>query len=575
MFLSSLKLWGASVAQWVRGVHPVRVTLAGIEAEREHTEPRPLRQSLWSLFRVVTRAQGRRQSILTAIAQHIGDLNESDVPVFRRCMHMAYSEYLARGAVKSVYVEYASRDENPESEARKELTSAAIDVMQQLARGYREILRALQGVSDNAYTLCQSHAWSVTHRVFELVQTEQYLCALRHMKLSEKSWRMVNQLYFSVHERAEVEQKHPVAGFLRKPARAAWQPRNDVDIPSTQSIRQLYVSIQVTGMIDPPSWSAQQFAWVQAYLGRSLTRLKLHAMSANLAGAEFVTVTSNQASAASVAKSSDARSDALQIDVGPLIRRIQHDINQQGKGKTLRHSQRNLMLATLNGTERWQLLERLQRKLRYQTDRDPRECVEHFVEINVVWGFLDAYRATGEATQTGAAMPPTARGANVTANDAKTGPARPWALLNESDGGLLFRFSDTRGMKPFFVGQLMAYSKQLDASRSDTIHLGYVARIQRDRSGAVDVGIQKIATEAECARLCTGTRNGADDGVPAFVARCRDGKWRIILHSRHGSYTLAKTKLDYEGYTQPLALGSMYLYQSEFVVFDLSNFDHM
>lgn len=574
MFLSSLKRWGASVARWLRGQHPVRVSLIGFEAEREFPEPRPLRQSLWNLFRAVTRAQGRRQAVLAAVARHIAELNESDVPVVRRCMHMAFSEYLVRGAVKTVYGDYSTRDENPETEVRKELTSSAIEVTQQLARGYREILRAMQNVSDNTYTLCQAHAWAVTHRVFELIQTEQYLCALRHMKLSEKSWRMLNQLYFSVHERAEVEQKLQIAGYLRKPVRAAWQPRREVDIPAQQSIRQIYVSIQVTGMIDPPSWSAQQFAWVQAYLGRSLTRLKMHPMAARVAGAEFVVVTPDQPTAACVAESSNAPAGGLQIDLGPLVRRIQHDINQQGMGKTLRHAQRNRMLATLNGSERWQLLERLQRKLRYQKDRDPRARVDQYVDMSVHWGFADAYRATAEATQSGVGAR-TNETSSMSRDENTPVSEKAWSLVNESDGGMLFRFSDTRGMKPFFVGQLMSFVKRIDETRRDTIHLGYVARIQRDRGGAVDVGIQKIAIEAECARVRSGARHVSDSDIPAFVARCLDGKWRIVLHSRHGSYTLTKTSLIYDGQPQSLALGTMFLYQSEFVIFDLPDFDHV
>jgi hypothetical protein len=388
------------------------------------------------------------------------------------------------------------------------------------------------------------------------------------MKLSEKSWRMLNQLYFSVHDCAEAEQKYPIAGYLRKPARAAWQPRRELDAPAQQSIRQMFVSIHVTGMIDPPSWSAQQFAWGQAYLGRSLTRLKVHPMSARVAGAEFVVVVPNQTCAAGFVTAANSPSDGLQIDLGPLLRRLQHDINQQGMGKDLRHAQRNRMLATLSGSERWQLLERMQRKLRYQTDREPRAPTEaqNYVDLVVSWGFADAYRATDEATRPESGARPSGSGDAAHEN---------WSLINESDGGLLFRFTDTRGMKPFFVGQLMSYARCLEGSRSDTVHLGYVARIQRDRSGAVDVGIHKIASEAECARIRSGSRHAREDDLPAFVARCRDGKWRIVLHSRHGSYTLAKTNLEYDGQVQPLVLGTMFLYQSEFVAFDLPQFDHV
>ncbi len=570
MLFSSLKLWVASVARWLRREHPVRVSLIGCEAERDGSEPKPLRHSLWALFRSVTRAQKRRQVVMNEVARHVAELNESDVPVVRRCLHMAFAEYLVRGAVNSVYADYYARDENPESEQRKELTSAAIEVSQQLARGYREILRALQSVSDNTYTLCQTHAWNITHRVFELVQAEQYLCALRHMKLSEKSWRMLNQLYFSVHGRAEAEKKFPIAGYLRKPARAAWQPRRDSEVSTNLSIRQIFVTIHVTGMIDPPSWSAQQFAWVQAYVGRSLTRLKVHPMSVRVAGSEFVVVAPNQASAATLNAQQQAPANALQINLGPLIRRLQHDSNAQGLGKDLRHAQRNRMLATLSGGERWQLIDRMMRKLRYQAARDARDpsAAHDYVDLVVSWGFAEAYQSTVEMTR------PDGRDKKSPTPEAIPS-MRTWTLINESDSGLLFRFTDTRGMKPFFVGQLMSYSKCHDESRRGTVHIGYVARIQRDRSGSVDVGIQKLATEAECARVLSRSRYSRDDALPAFVARCRDGKWRIVLHSRHGSYTLEKTMLDYDGQKQPLVLGTMFLYQSEFVVFDLPDLDHV
>lgn len=558
MLFSSVKLWGTGVQRWWRGQRAARITLADGEWFTEPLAPGRPSRSLTQLFFALRRTQGRRDAVLEIIVTHVDELNHRDVSLPLRCLHIAVSEIYARPAIASVWTEFSARDENPESDVRKSLTTAAIGATRVLARGYRRIVQEMQRVPEKTYTLCQAHLWPVTHRIFELVQAEQHLSALRRMKLDAGAWREMNRLYFALHDLPEAAERFEIAGYLRKPQRAQWLPQRATELVSHASIRQLYVAIQVTGMIDPPSWSAQQFTWVQAYLGRSLMRLKLHSPSIRIAGAEIVVVTPDRPSAPHAGVESPDRGRGLHIDLGPLLRRIVHDIEQQGMGKDMRHAQRNRMLSTLSGGERWQLLERLSRKLRYQDGREPRTEVQQFVDLDVRWGCAAVFAALKDG------MPPPA--------DPETD--KPWYLVNESRDGMLFRFNAAAGAKPQqFVGQLVTFLRQLDSNRCDTLQIGYVTRVQRDRSGVVDVAVQRIAGEAEPAALRSNPR-GADE-ISALVARFADGKWRIVMHSRQASSTLARMFLRHDDRVMPLKLGKMFLYQTEFVVFDLEQFDHL
>jgi len=103
-----------------------------------------------------------------------------------RWLQIAVAERFATPHIGAIYTEYAVREENPESEQRKEHTQLAVNAVQQLAASYELMVQACRKLPNRSYALCHRHVLRAGHRVLELLHAEQQLCALRRVKLSER-----------------------------------------------------------------------------------------------------------------------------------------------------------------------------------------------------------------------------------------------------------------------------------------------------------------------------------------------------------------------------------------------------
>jgi len=582
MLFSGLKPWGEGVHRWLRGELPARALALEFDVVAPTFESAKPRHSLVGFVRACYATRGRRALVLQEVGTHLAALNRYPVSVLTRWLHALVADRYLRSAVGAVYTAYSKRDENPESDERKQHTQLAIEAAQQLATCYALVLTALCRLPDRAYALCHDKALRVGHRIFELINAEQHLCALRRMKLPERSWRNCNQLYFALSECENVQREMLLAGYLSEPNRAAWQPKVRDPAPTHASVQQIYIALQVTGMMDPGTWPPQQFFWMLVYLRRTLPRLKLRPYAEQALNDASVIITRSRHRPPTFKMRNKPKEPALLLDVGPLLRRVQRDLERLNAGQQDTLFKRLVGVAGVNLLEQAQLLEHMLRKLRYHAGRDARSYVNQYVELGVHWGFAEVFSTVKEVSNSedqwcfddlSLTQQLAKKSATLVEHDATAQHEKPFFLLNESSSGMQFKFQETTSTKPLFLGQLIACTRDADEQRSSVPQVAYVSRVQRSRSGEVEVAVQKLAYEAECVGVQDPHMQADNKALPGLLLHCLDGKWRFLLHSKHGSYALSKLVLRAGGQTRNLRLGRMYLYQPEFVVFDMIGFE--
>jgi len=582
MLFSGLKPWGEGVHRWLRGELPSRAFTLEFDVVAPAVESDKPRHALIGFFRACRATRGRRLLVLQLVGEHLTALNAYPVTVLTRWLHAGIADFYLRPAVGAVYNAYNKVDENPESEERIQHTLLSIIAVQQLATCYALVLDVLCRLPDRAYALCHDKALRIGHRILELIHAEQNLCALRRMKLPERSWRNCNRLYFALSECENVQCELALAGFLSEPHRAAWQPKLRDPAPTHASVQQIYIALQVAGMMDSGTWPPQQFFWMLVYLRRVLPRMKLRAYAEHALNDASVVITHSQHRAPTLKKRTTPKEAALLLDVGILQRRVERDLERLNGGQQDTLFKRLVGVAGVNLLEQAQLLEHMQRKLRYHAGRGARSYINKYVELGVCWGFSDVFSIVKDVSLSAEQwcfdgpsllQRPAKASTPPVEHETTAQLENPFFLLNESASGMQFKFQETRASTPLFIGQLVACTRGGDEQRRGVPQVAYVTRVQRSRSGEVEVAVQKLAFEAECVGVQDPHMQAENKFLPGLLLHCLDGKWRFLLHSKHGSYAISQLFMRVGGQTRSLQLGRMYLYQPEFVVFDMIGFE--
>ena len=602
MLFSGLKPWGEGVHRWLRGELPARALVLEFDVAVPAFESAKPRHNLASFMRFCYLTRGQRAVVLQEVVSHLTTLNRYPVSVLTRWLHARVADHYVRPALGAVYTAYSQReagvarggaaapgaatltgeDEFAEPAEQKEHTQLAIEAAQQLATCYALVLNVLCRLPDRTYALCHDQVLRTGHRILELIHAEQYLCALRRMKLPERSWRNCNQLYFALRECEDVQREIGLAGYLSEPNRAAWKPKSLDAEPTQASVQQIYIALQVTGMMDPGTWPPQQFFWMLVYLHRTLPRLKLRPYTQHALNDTSVIITRLDHRSPTFKMRNSPKEPAILVDVGPLLRRVERDLERLNAGQQDTLFKRLVGVAGVSLLEQAQLLEHMLRKLHYHPSRDERSYVNQYVELSLHWGFLEVFTIVKDISRNEdhwcfddlpVTSELTKKIVTPIGQDATAEQEKPFFLVNESTSGMQFKFQETCNTKPLFIGQIIACMRAGDDPRSSVPQVAYISRMQRSRSGEVEIAVQKLAYEAECVGIQDPHMHANNKALPGLLLHCLDGKWRVLLHSKHGSYALSKLFLRSGGQTRSLRLGRMYLYQPEFVVFDMIGFE--
>lgn len=458
----------------------------------------------------------------------------------------------------------------PETREQRESISYAVRAAEQLGIGYKLLFRQDWGGEPGADRARDERLQTAALRILECIRLEQLLRAFRYQKLPPFAWRDANQLYFALRDGWSVAAAFPLKlCFTVEDATARIEL-----LPAAASLEQLYLAIQLTGLLDVISWPVPLMYRVGAYLHglQQGPRITDDDRSEALPPG-YVVVYRNAGASPAFDRSREQLGEALLIDVTPIMRQATQDRAALTASPTEPVAE---ALRVIPERNRVQFLDMLLKRLQPQQRREPRQRVFDAHRARVYGGFEAVYRLFRETArgQAGEGVPKEPRfwdrlaesSSAVAAPGADSAAESRWVVADLGPGGIQLRQQENDYSMPLFVGRLVAYNAG-DEGIGDS-RLGYLVRMQRLGGDEVEVAIARLQGRIR-ATVVEELDALEQRALPALLIQDHDGKLRLLCDNRHGFTTGERLAVVNDDHHYTGTLGEVALNQGDFTVFEL------
>ena len=413
-------------------------------------------------------------------------------------------------------------------------------------------------------------------RILELLRLIQRLKALRYQKMSKTDWLDVNQVFFSMLLHNAVSDKLTLLGTV------GVRERHDKSERATprSSMQEIYLSIQLFGLLETNSWPTRTLHVPDAYLA-SLGPESFQIKPDNRAPLQPGTLVTylNSKGPPHFQRRDDISGPSILIDYTGLYNALVKEHEEIGKMKfidTLDPKKLSRPLQALNDEERLPVLESILTGLRQRTRQQKRHRVHTYDALRVYFGRDEVMRLLRDISSKDPQrtlnsrqfVDTLARQSSLLSEDNKSHMSNQWAMINFSSGGLLIGTEETAFSTPIKIGQLVAFGP-VDAELH-RVTLGYINRLQRTDDHRVEVAIVRLSTHAEAVIIQTDKDIKEKSAHAAMLVKDLRNQWQVIV-----SATLALKSGDplrlirADGAKLPVRLGEIWLVKKEFTVYEL------
>jgi hypothetical protein len=455
----------------------------------------------------------------------------------------------------------------PETREQRDSISHAVHAAEQLAFSYKILFR--QDWADPAQDrVAQEKIVVAVLRVLECVRLEQLLRAFRYQKLPQHAWRDTNQLFFALRGPWDIAAKFPLKIRLSLEDATA-----KVELfPPASSVEQLYLAIQLTGLLDVISWPVHLMYRVGGYLDDIKTPWNGSDDKGDAVPPGHIIVHHNQGMPPRFNRGQDQLGEALLIDINPIIQRV----TQDRKALLSAAAIDSATLREMPEKDRVPFLDLLLHRLHSQQRRDTRQLVFDTSRARVYGGFEAVYRLfrdinrwdkdQAKIAQERRFWDDLAEHSSIVAEGEDSVLESRWIIADESSGGIQLRQQESDYSMPLYVGRLVAYNsggEDFAGSR-----LGYVVRLQRVSDDEVEVAIARLREDIQ--PVVVEDLDAMDQRTqPALLIRDLAGKLQLLCDNKYKFITGERLSVINDAHHYTAALGDIILAQADFTVFDL------
>ena len=461
----------------------------------------------------------------------------------------------------------------PETREQRETISHGVSAVEQLAINYKLIFREDWANLDQSRAT-QERTLAAALRILECARLEQLLLAFRYQKLPTYTWRDVNQLFFAFRDHWDTKTKYPL--------KVIWtvvDSASNVELfPKTASLEQLYLDIQLTGLLDVISWPIQLAYRVGPYL-RTMeeTLIKDNERIEDIPSGHCI-VFRDQGGPPRINHKQDSEGSSLLIDLNPILRRATRD--RSTLMSTAATSAASEALQDIPERDRIIFLDLLLHRLQPQQRHEPRQRNFNARHARVYGGFDVVYRLFTDINRKDSDQDAIkeerrfwdtlAEHINIVA-DKEEGSTEPrWVIADEGPGGIHLHVQEGEYGLPLHVGRLVAYNCSEDELA--TSRLGYVVRIQRVGEDETEVAIARLRGDIRPAIM--EIQDTMDQRpLPILLIRGADGNIQIACDNKHSLITGDRLLVKYGGNRYSGILGEAVIAQTDFSVFGLRILD--
>jgi hypothetical protein len=456
----------------------------------------------------------------------------------------------------------------PETREQRESISYAVHAAEQLALSYKLLFRQDWAAPARDPSAREKIVAGVL-RILECVRLEQFLRAFRYQKLPQHAWRDCNQLFFAL-------RGGPWDTAAKYPLKIRLTVEDDASrielFPRVSSVEQLYLAIQLTGLMGVISWPVHLMYRVGGYLDDLQVPVAGRDDDGDTVPSGHIIVYRNQGMPPRFNRSLEQLGEAMLIDIEPIIRQVTRDRGASTSSAAIASA----TLRDIPERDRALFLDLLAHHLRPQRRRDVRQRVFDMRRVRVYGGFEAAYRLfrdihCRDKNQTNIAeerrfWDELARHTSILAEGEGSVLESCWVIADESAGGIQLRQRERDYSMPLYVGRLVAYNgdgEDIAASR-----LGYVTRLQRFSDDEMEVAITRLRAASQA--VVVEDIDTADRHIlPALLLRDEGGKLRLLCDNKYKFITGEHLAVVNDTHHFTGTLGDIVLAQADFTVFDL------
>ncbi|MDH5445366.1 MAG: hypothetical protein OEY52_07400 [Gammaproteobacteria bacterium] len=460
----------------------------------------------------------------------------------------------------------------PENHTRREVLLAAISMAEQISITYKHVFKSdVEEATDKnreRITMC-------VFRILEMTRIEQRLRALRYQKLTSTSWEDCNKLFFYIIEHADIDKEYKLLG-----AASRWVKPKATDyrgVPSC-SIKKLYLSIQLFGVLDVTTWPVWLFQVSDQYLGYIEDGLRLIPDHGQDVVEGWLISSINHNAQAAFNRNEGMKSPSIIIDYSAMYNFLVEEHGILTKNRVLEDYDESSLsepLRSIHKYDRVPVLETILLSLRKRERHQKRHAAIGSEVFQVYFGFEESYRLLSDLAHLDKSelkemrdFVDTLAGKSSIVLDEEQGGFDGWEMINFSSGGLLLATEESDFTTPIEIGQVVTFTP---AEKDSPPLLGCITRVQRSNYRNVELAIFRISTHAE-AVLVVSTEQNANKGLPVILMRDMDKKWKVLIPNQYGMVTGTPLKvIRADGKKIPARLGSLWLVKNKFTIFELSS----
>jgi hypothetical protein len=464
----------------------------------------------------------------------------------------------------------------PESNERRDVILACIEICAQSAVAFKHLFKEVYTPKSAGYRRVRDAVLETGGRILELSRLEQRFRALRHQKLSPTAWLDVNRAIFSLLVHGDADEPIMLLGtigFSQKQVRVG-KPLQE----STPA--KLYMSMQLFGLIDAPSWSTRLFHAPDAYLDCVENAMVISPdTDKELEPGWLITHIDNKGPPL-FQREQHLPEPRFCIEYANLYNRMVLDYEELAKMKFIGRfdaSKLSRPLLELEAIERFPFLEAMLFGLRPRERKQKRHAAFGHENLKLYFGFKEVYRLLMDlaskdlrrVADSRAFMDTLAGFSASVADDASLSRRTRWEIANFSTGGLLVITRESTFTVPIQIGQLVAFIPNEDVKRP---LLGYVSRINRPSEQQVEVAIVRLSSHAEDAIVQDNEGEKGAQGKGVIIFKTLDNKWCLVARHNYEFVSGIPLHLIREDYKRvPARLGNVLLTKQEFIVYELSS----
>ncbi len=431
----------------------------------------------------------------------------------------------------------------PESKERATQIISCVDVVDQLGVTFKHLFKHYYSMKNSAYQKHRSHLQLYGLRILEMIRLSQRFRALRYQKITDNDWQDCNQIFFSLILHNDVDEKNKLLGTIGTYARS--------NVAAESSVRKLYLSIQLIGVVDITTWPMRLFTVPDAFLEYYTDDLKIVADNGHPLPPGFLLVYLGLHGPALFERHENMPGPAVRIDYSSFFNRLVKDHENIGKQKFIGKEDVTKLskpLAELDAADRMPLLELILLALQSRKRKQRRHAVFEQEKLRVYFGLKDVIKLMMDlyAPDLRRAMSHRsftdhlAQSSALLSEDDRTHMSMRWKTENFSAGGMLLSTESTSFTHPIQIGQAIAVVK-VEEPKENEINpnvvaqeklsrpiIGFVCRLNRPHDRLVEVGMVRIANYAEAAIL-EADKAAKTDATQVILFQDTENKWKIML----------------------------------------------